>query len=117
MKVRLEMLSWRHMLEQKTLKLHTKDSHRVGFYLVQGQFRTAKLFTFRSFDNALDELKKFGNETPLRSVVVEKMGPKKAPKIYSGVGVSSFKEYANLAEIKGIVVNIGERIALAGSGW
>ena len=65
--------------------------------------------------NALDKLKKSGNETPIRSVVVEKMGSKEAPKIYSRAGVSTFKAYANLAENKGIVVNMGDRIALAGS--
>ena len=65
--------------------------------------------------NVLNGLKKFGNETPLRTVVVEKMGFKEAPKIYSRAGVSTFKAYANLAENKGIVVNMGDRIALAGS--
>ncbi len=64
--------------------------------------------------NALNELKESGDTVPIRSVVVAKMGSDLS-QIYRRVGVDKFKAYANLAASRGIVVNKGDRIALAGN--
>ncbi|KAF8336369.1 uncharacterized protein EI90DRAFT_3119649 [Cantharellus anzutake] len=65
--------------------------------------------------DALVRLKELGQEKPIRSVVVEKIGTKRILELYKKAGVNSFKAYAELAADTGLVVNLFDRIALVGN--